>query len=76
MLKKYQLESLRNQYPAGTKVELIEMDDFQAPPPGTKGIVRFVDDIGTIHVSWENGCGLGLVYGEDQFKKVTEPEEL
>ena len=75
MLKQYQLDSLKRQYPAGTIVELIEMDDLYAPPAGTRGEVVCVDSIGTIHVRWENGSGLGLVYGHDQFKKVTELKE-
>lgn len=61
---------LREQFPIGTKVELVSMDDMQAPPPGTKGEVRFVDDGGTIHVRWENGSSLGAVYGEDVVRKV------
>jgi len=64
------IESLRKQFPAGTEVELIEMDDPQAPPAGTRGKVAFVDDIGTIHVSWSTGSGLGIVYGLDACRKV------
>ena len=41
------------------------MDDPQAPPVGTKGTVRGVDDIGSIMVAWDNGCGLNVAYGED-----------
>ena len=48
------------------------MDDIQAPPVGTKGVVRVVDDAGTIHVNWENGSTLGAVYGEDVVRKVEE----
>lgn len=66
------LEMLRKEYPKGTKVELVKMDDFQAPPIGTKGEVLFVDDTGTIHVKWETGSSLGVVYGEDECRKVTE----
>lgn len=66
------LEMLRKEYPKGTKVELVKMVDFQAPPVGTKGEVQYVDDIGTIHVSWETGSSLGVVYGEDECRKVTE----
>lgn len=60
------VEQLRKQYPVGCRVELIKMDDEpQAPPIGTKGTVRFVDDIGSIGISWDNGCGLSAAYGED-----------
>ena len=41
------VERLRSEYPAGTRVELVQMDDPQAPPIGTKGTVYGVDDIGS-----------------------------
>ncbi len=64
------IERLRNKYPIGTRVELVEMEDIQAPPVGTKGTVRGVDDIGSILVDWDNNSGLSLVYGVDEFKVV------
>ena len=57
-------------YPKGTKVELHHMDDPFAPPSGTKGTVMFVDDIGQIHVKWENGSSLALIPNVDSFSKV------
>ena len=65
-MDKKQIERLREQYPKGTRVELIRMEDPQAPPVGTKGTVIGVDDIGTIHVKWDTGSMLGIAYGEDQ----------
>lgn len=59
------VERIRKEYPVGTRVELVQMDDSQAPPVGTKGTVRGVDDIGSIMVAWDNGCGLSVAYGED-----------
>ena len=70
IITREEVERLRQQYPAGTVVRLVRMDDIQAPPPGTKGTVRYVDDIGTIHVSWETGSSLGVVYGMDKIEKV------
>ena len=64
------VERLRETYPEGTRVELVHMDDFQAPPIGTKGTVRGVDDAGSIMVRWDNGSGLSLAYGEDVCKKL------
>lgn len=64
------IEKLRKEYPIGTRVELISMDDMQAPPIGTKGTVRGVDDIGSVMVSWDNGSCLSLVYGEDYFRRI------
>ena len=59
------VERIRNEYPVGSRVELVRMDDPQAPPIGTKGTVRGVDDIGSIMVAWDNGSGLSVAYGED-----------
>jgi hypothetical protein len=67
-----QIENLRKQYPVGTRVELIGMDDVQAPPIGTKGTVRGVDDIGSIMVDWDNGSRLSVVYGEDEIRVISD----
>lgn len=64
------VERIRREYPAGTRVELVRMDDVQAPPAGTKGTVLGVDDIGSIMVAWDNGCGLSVAFGEDLCQKV------
>ena len=65
------VEYVKKAYPAGTKVELVEMDDIQAPPIGTKGTVYGVDDTGSLLVHWDNGSGLSVIYGEDIVKRVT-----
>ena len=61
---------LRINYPKGTRVELVKMDDAKAPPIGTHGTVTTVDSIGTIHVNWDNGSTLGIVLGEDICRKI------
>jgi hypothetical protein len=66
------VERIRKQYPVGCQVELVRMDDFQAPPIGTKGIVTGVDDTGSIMVRWENGSSLNVVYGEDLCRRIDE----
>ena len=59
---------IREQYPPGTRIRLNAMDDPYAPIlPGTEGEVDFVDDIGTIHMKWDNGRSLALIPGEDSF---------
>ena len=50
------------------------MDDSQAPPAGTVGTVKCVDDMGTIHMRWDSGRSLGIVPGEDSFRKLTTEE--
>ena len=76
MLKDYQIKRIKEQYPKGTEIELINMEDSQAVPSGTHGIVDFVDDMGTIQMTWNNGSSLGLIIGEDQFKVVKTDDNL
>ena len=61
---------LRVKYPKGTRVVLLEMDDPQAPPIGTKGTVRHVDDAAGIGVNWDNGSTLSAIYGVDRIRKI------
>jgi len=69
-IRKEILEKLRKEYSPGSRVELIRMEDIQAPPTGTQGTVIGVDDIGSIMVSWDNGSSLSVVYGEDSCRKL------
>ena len=64
------IQFLKDLYPAGTRVKLVEMNDIQAPPIGTLGTVMYVDDIGTIHIKWDNGSTLGAAYPEDRVSKI------
>lgn len=64
------IERLKSAYPADCRVELVQMDDPQAPPLGTLGTVRGVDGTGSIMVDWDDGCGLSVVYGVDICRKV------
>ena len=64
------VERIRKEYPIGSRVELVRMDDPQAPPVGTLGTVKGVDDIGSIMVSWDNGSSLSVAFGEDACQVV------
>lgn len=64
-------EHLREEYPAGTRVELVQMNDCQAPPVGTIGTVVGVDDTGSLlFMHWDNGSSLSVIYGVDVVKKI------
>ena len=69
-LRRETIEYLRESFPRGCRVELVQMDDPQAPPIGTLGTVIGIDDLGTIHVNWDNGSGLGVAYGEDSCRRI------
>lgn len=71
-----EIQNIKEKYIAGTKIELIKMYDNTNPvPKGTKGIVDFVDDIGTIHMKWETGSSLGLIVGVDEFEVIGDVDK-
>lgn len=68
---KQTIERLRKTYPAGTRVELVSMNDpYTKLMPGEQETVQFIDDIGTIFVNWDCGSGLGVAYGEDTVRRI------
>ncbi|NNJ30571.1 DUF4314 domain-containing protein [Lacrimispora defluvii] len=71
-----QVQRIKEQYPKGTRIRLVGMDDPYAPiMPGTEGTVNFVDDAGQIHMKWDNDRSLALIPGEDSFSVIFRPEQ-
>lgn len=68
--KKEIVDQIRAEYPQGTRVRLVQMHDLQAPPIGTEGTVKGVDDTGSLLMRWDNGSGLNVIYGEDKVEKI------
>ena len=67
-------KNIKEQYPKGTRILLIQMGDDPNPiPPNTRGTVEN-DDIGTVFVKFDNGRSLGMAYGEDHYRKLTQQE--
>ena len=69
-LRRETIEYLNESFPRGCRLELLRMDDPQAPSIGTLGTVIGVDDVGTIHVNWDNGSSLGVAFGEDDCRRI------
>ena len=68
-------ERYKESYPPGTRIMLLQMGDDPRPiEPNTRGTVAVVDDMGTLHCDFDNGRQLGVVAGEDSFRKLTEQE--
>ena len=67
------LTALREKYPTGTVVKLISMNDVQSPPVGTIGEVTVIDDIGSVHVNWQNGSTLALIPDVDLWEILNNP---
>lgn len=75
MIRPEHLRHLRQTYPTGTRVELVQMDDAQAPPTGTRGTVTGVDDTGSLLVNWDTGSGLNVIWGVDVVRRVVESHD-
>ena len=72
-IRKEMLAMLKEKFARGTRVVLVKMnDDYSSLKAGDKGTFMMVDDIGTIHVDWDNGSSLGVVFGEDFCRKISE----
>ena len=68
-------QRMKDNYPPGTRIMLLQMGDDPRPvEPNTRGTVRAVDDMGTLHCDFENARQLGVVPGEDSFRRLTEQE--
>lgn len=73
MYNRRKIESMKERYPKGTRICLDNMENDPHPiPPGTKGTVEFVDDMGTVFCKFDNGRSLGMITGEDSFHKIQE----
>ena len=69
MISREIIQKLKETYPVGTRVKLIQMKDDQAPPAGTLGTVYGVDAIGSILVKWDNGSMLNVIFRVDRIEK-------
>lgn len=70
-MRENRAEQLRSLYPPGSRIVLLQMGDDPRPvPPDTRGTVIAVDDMGTVHCAFDNGRRLGLIPGEDVFRRL------
>ena len=68
-----QAQRYKEAYPPGTRIMLLSMNDPHNPvESGTRGTVEYVDDVGTLHMKWDNGQGFGLVPDADKFRRLTK----
>ncbi|MDE6182635.1 MAG: DUF4314 domain-containing protein, partial [Eubacteriales bacterium] len=66
--------NIQKNYNIGDTIVLEEMIGENLPN-GLKGTIRKIDDIGQIHVSWENGSSLAIDPKIDKFEIIKQKEE-
>ncbi len=76
MLRREEIARIKEMYPKGTPIRLYSMEGEQSVPPGSRGIVDHVDDIGQIHMKWENGSCLALNLEVDRFEIITQQDDI
>ena len=70
-----QAQRYKELYPKGTRILLLHMGDDPRPvEDDMRGTVMFVDDTSTVHCKFDNGRQLGIIPGEDSFRKLTDEE--
>ena len=69
-------EYYKKAYPVGTRIRLLHMEDPYSPiPDGMTGSVAYVDDMGTLHMKWDNGRSLGICPDVDSFEIIGKEAE-
>ena len=70
-MSKEELNYIKGLYPVGSKIKIISMgEDINPIESGTVGVIKAIDDIGTLHCEFENGRSLGVIVGEDRFEII------
>ena len=70
-----QAQRYREMYPEGTRILLQHMGDDPRPvEDNMRGTVKYVDDMCTLYCAFDNSRQLGIIPGEDSFRKLTEEE--
>ncbi|SHK09184.1 DUF3846 domain-containing protein [Hespellia stercorisuis] len=69
-------EEVKKTYSEGMTIVLAETKGEGRMPAGLRGTVKYVDDIGQIHMKWENGSSLALNVEEDKFIMVEETKKI
>jgi NOL1/NOP2/fmu family ribosome biogenesis protein len=60
----------------GQRIKMIKMSPDPHPiEPGTMGTIRLIDGLGQIHVNWDNGRGLAVIPGEDEYEIMGKKSE-
>lgn len=69
---------LEEMYPAGSRVQLeyMEPDPYSKLKPGDMGTVQMIDDAGGLHISWDCGGSLALIYKVDRCNCLMKREQM
>ena len=75
-MKDNEIDSLKEKYLPGMRIKLIYMEGEERMSSGLKGTVVCVDDIGQVHMRWDNGSTLAINVEHDSFEIIRENEKI
>lgn len=69
---------LEEMYPVGSRVQLeyMEPDPYSKLQPGDLGTIKVIDDAGSLHISWDRGGSLAMLYKVDRCKCLMKKEQM
>ena len=75
-MTRHEVEMIKDRFQSGMRILLHEMKGEPQMYDGLEGTINHVDDIGQIHVHWDNGSSLALNYEEDSFEVADAPNRI
>jgi len=75
-MTQHEVEMIKDKFQSGMRILLHEMRGEPRMYDGLEGMIESVDDIGQIHVRWDNGSSLALNYEEDSFELADAPNRI
>ena len=75
-MTRLEIDLIKKEFTPGMRLVLHEMKGESNMYDGLEGTVTAVDDIGQIHVHWDNGSSLALNFEEDSFEIIREPNRI
>jgi len=64
-----------SQAKVGMRIRMISMDDQYAVDEGIEGTIVRIDDLGTLHVKWDDGSSLGVIPEIDKYELLPAEDE-
>ena len=68
-----EINAIKRHFKPNTRIKLDHTDDPKSVPDGTMGTIKYIDDMGQIHVTWDNGSSIALIVGLDDFTVLATP---
>ena len=59
----------------GMRIRMLSMEDEFPVDEGMEGTIHTIDDLGTLHVKWDDGRNIGIIPGIDEYQLLPPEDE-